>query len=116
MRRLQKISFVAPIAALVLGLSAAAATAAPMRSFPHGGGGVGGGRAFHEHGGFGRGFGAGALGGFAAGAAVGYAFAPGYYGYGYGYDDYGYGNCYQYNRVYDRWGRYLGVRLVDICE
>ena len=94
---------------------------------PHVSGGMPRGTTGMNHGSFGGGYyhghrgGAGFVTGLAAGAILG---AAPYYGDDYGYDDYGYGGydgygaadpCYQYQKVYDRWGRYLGVRLVDAC-
>ena len=51
--------------------------------------------------------------GLAAGAAIasqGPSYGPGPY-YGPGPD-----GCAAYRPVYDRWGRYLGRRWVDVCE
>jgi len=42
-----------------------------------------------------------------------YGYGYPYYGAGYGY---GYDNgCWVYRRVYNRWGHYIGRRLVNIC-
>ena len=126
-------SLVAGLAALTIGLGVAASTtsASAQQAWPHGGGGYhgggggwhgggggwhGGGRGWHG-GGWGPAVGLGVLGGLAAGAIVA-SQAP-YYGYGYGYGApyyYGGDGCSQYRPVYDGYGRYLGRRLVDVCQ
>jgi hypothetical protein len=108
------------------------------------GGGFGGWRG-GGWGGYGRGgYGYGAYGyggwwwpGFATGALLGAAatypywggyYGYPYYGYGYGYPyygagygygyGYGYGNgngCLVYRRTYNRYGHYIGRRLVNVC-
>ncbi len=130
MRMTSKVSIVAAVAATVVGLglvlaapsSASAAMIWPRAggAMPHVGGGMPHGAGGMNHGNFVGGYdrrrgGAGYVTGLAAGAILG---AGPYYGDDYGYDDYGYGatdQCYEYRKVYDRWGRYLGVRLVDLC-
>jgi hypothetical protein len=80
----------------------------------------------------------------AAGAIIGTAATSPYWGYGYGYPDYGYGypygsgypaatvgygypyaasgygyagaNCWVHRRVYNRFGRYVGWRQVNVCS
>jgi len=116
MRAFSKTTIGATLVALVIGLGAVTASAAPVwiphggaphGAMPHGGGmphpmGRG-----HTGGRFG--VGAGLLGGFAAGTILGSAYGP----YDYSYD---YGNgCYQYRPTYDQFGRYLGQHLVDVC-
>jgi hypothetical protein len=55
--------------------------------------------------------------GFASGAIIGAAATYPYYDYGYGYPDYaGYDNgCWVYRPSYNRYGRYIGRRLVNVC-
>jgi len=57
--------------------------------------------------------------GFASGAIIGAAATYPYYDYGYGYPDYaGYGydnGCWVYRPSYNRYGRYIGRRLVNVC-
>ena len=67
---------------------AVAAVAVPTQADARRGGWHGGG---HRHGGGWRGYGPGIVGGLAAGALIGgaYAYGPGYYGYGPGYYAYG---------------------------
>lgn len=103
---------VASIASLAIGLGAMALSAPASAAFRAGGGHGGG--SFHGGGGFrggsfGLGLGLGALGGY------------GYYGYpGYAYNDYGYDytdpGCITVRPMYDRYGRYLGRRTVNVCE
>ncbi len=128
-------SLVAGLAALTIGLGVAASTtsASAQQAWPHGGGGYhggggwhgggggyhgggggwhGGGRGWHGGGGgWGPAVGLGVLGGLAAGAIVAsqapYYAEPQYYGG----DD-----CTQYRPIYDGYGRYLGRRLVDVCQ
>ena len=104
-----QISKIALAALMALGLSAALPLTTPAQAAHfHGGGGGGhwGGGGGHWHGGYGGWRG----GGWGFGL---YAPYP-YYGYGYGYGPYDDG-CYAYRPIYDRRGRYLGRRLVNIC-
>jgi hypothetical protein len=56
--------------------------------------------------------------GLIVGAAATYPYWGGDYGYPYyGYDSYGYDNgCWAYHRVYNRYGHYIGRRLVNVCS
>ncbi len=121
MRIVSKASLAGVVSAALLGLGVAM-TATPAHAvlmphgvsgmhIPHGAGGMSPGGNFRGgnsgHGQFGRGF----VGGFAAGAIIGTAVGPDY-----DYDYYGYDPCYRYRPLYDQWGRYLGRRLVDVCQ
>jgi hypothetical protein len=53
--------------------------------------------------------------GWRGGGGWGIGIYPGYYGYGYGYG-YPYGDgCLAYRPVYNRYGEYIGRRLVNVC-
>jgi hypothetical protein len=136
-------AFVASIAALGIGLgSTALSTPASAVTLPHGGGmgGAHGGFGGGAHGSFGGGGYRGGnwnggghyrnwngggnnwgwapfAGGLAAGAIIGsgWPYYDGDYAYGDGYD-YGYDNgCIQYRPVYNRYGRFIGRRAVNVC-
>jgi len=89
----------------------------------HGGGGGGG---WHDGGGgggwHGGGWHGGGGGGWHGGGAFGGYNGWGYPGWGYGWDSgpgYDYpdqGSCWVYRDVWSSKGRYLGRRLVDVCE
>jgi hypothetical protein len=55
--------------------------------------------------------------GLIVGTAATYPYWGGDYGYPYyGYDSYGYDNgCWTYHPVYNRYGHYIGRRLVNVC-
>jgi len=90
MRPTVKNAIVASLAALTLGLAVVSATPASANPWPHPG--------FH-HGYWGPGLALGVVG-LAAGAA-----------YAASQDD-----CVEYRPIYDRWGRYLGRRAIDVCQ
>jgi hypothetical protein len=107
---------IAAVAALALGAGVAVSTTAPAEAGPpgvwHHPGYYGG----HYRGGWwGPAIGLGILGGVLAGAAVA---NPGpYYGPGPDYGPGPYGNgCWQPRPIYDAWGRYLGNRMVNVCQ
>jgi hypothetical protein len=106
MRALLYKSTAIAVTALFLGFGVAAATSTPAEAagWHHG---------YWGGGWWGPGIGLGILG-LAAGAAIASQpyYGPGpYYGYGPGPD-----GCAAYQPVYDRWGRYLGRRWVDVCQ
>ena len=105
-------SFVAATAALALGAGVAVSTSGPAEAqyyYRHGG--------YYHHGGgdWGWGLAAGLLGGAVIGSAIAnnnnYSYGPGpgpgprYYG----------DSCWRPRPVYDRWGNYVGRRMVDVC-
>ena len=63
----------------------------------------GGGHSWHGGGGW-----RGGYGGFGLGIFPGYGYG---YGYPYTYDD----GCLAYRPIYDRYGRFRGRRLVNVC-
>ena len=108
----------------------------PGRGYGYGGYGYGG----YGYGGWWPGFATGALlgaaatypywGGYYGYPYYGYGYGYPYYGVGYGYGypyaaagyGYGYGNgngngngCWVYRRTYNRYGHYIGRRLVNVC-
>ncbi len=119
MRAFLNRSTAAALTALFLGLGVAAATTTPAD-------------AAWRHGGYYGGWWGPALGLGVLGLAAGPYYYGGYYGpgpyYGYGYGPYyggpyygaGYGagpnGCTALRPVYDRAGRYLGRRWVDVCR
>jgi len=69
---------------------------------------------------WGWGVAAGVLGGAVLGSALtssysGYGYGYPGYSYGYGYGGYGNNGCVVSRPVYNRWGRVIGRRLVDLC-
>jgi hypothetical protein len=90
MRISLKNTVAASLAALTLALALAGPTPASAKQWFGGGG-------FHHHG-FGGGLAIGVFG-LAAGAAI-------------AAED----NCVDYRPIYDRYGRYLGRRAINVCE
>jgi hypothetical protein len=139
MRKVIRTAIVAAAAALGTSWAVVSTSAPAEAAFRFGGGGFHGGGFHGGFGGYGwrgygyRGYGYGGYGGyggwwwpgFATGAIIGAAAAyPYYYGYPYDYGypyygagyGYGYGGgCWVYRRVYNRWGHYIGRRLINIC-
>ncbi len=106
---------IAAVAALALGAGVAVSTTAPAEAYCGGHGCYGGGWG-HGGGGWGWGVGAGILGGAVLGAAIANSnnYGPGpYYG---GPGPYYGGSCMQPRPTYDAYGRYLGRRMVNLCE
>ena len=107
-----RISTALAVAALGVALASVPAEAQQYR---HGAGHSGrawqgAGRSGHWHGG-GQGWRGGYWGPAVGLGILGGALMGSGYPYYYGDDD----GCYQYQAIYDSWGRYLGRRLVNVC-
>jgi hypothetical protein len=104
---------IAAVAALALGAGVAVSTTAPAEAACYGPNCYGG----HWHrgggGGWGPAVGLGILGGAIAGAAI--ANSGPYYGPGPYYGDGDGDSCWQPRPMFDRWGRYIGRRMVNVC-
>jgi hypothetical protein len=99
------------LAALAVGLTGAASAAEFHGGKSHGGGG--GGREWH--GGHWRGAPAGGWHGYGWGGPFVWGYDPHYNDPNYtGYDDVN--NCTRFRAVYNRYGKFIGRRAVDICS